>query len=173
MGYKLADLTQQPEQASLKTTSATERIRPRTSVRCMWSRTPYGCMCIMKNNGVYAQQERELPCSSLSCAGFLQTKSPPDLTIQRVLLAERWGFEPQNAFDTLHDFQSCALDQLSHLSTSFVLASGPCPSALHYNTANPGFCQAFFETFLCFFKSDAGALFFFAKRMEGLDGMYG
>ena len=23
---------------------------------------------------------------------------------------------PQNAFDTLHDFQSCALDQLSHLS---------------------------------------------------------
>jgi hypothetical protein len=31
-------------------------------------------------------------------------------------LAERWGFEPQNAFDTLHDFQSCALDQLSHLS---------------------------------------------------------
>ena len=25
MGYKLADLTQQPEQASLKTTSATER----------------------------------------------------------------------------------------------------------------------------------------------------
>lgn len=75
---------------------------------------------------------------------FLQTKSPPDLTIQRVLLAERWGFEPQNAFDTLHDFQSCALDQLSHLSTSFVLASGPCPSALHYNTANPGFCQAFF-----------------------------
>ena len=24
-------------------------------------------------------------------------------------LAERWGFEPQNAFDTLHDFQSCAL----------------------------------------------------------------
>ena len=32
-------------------------------------------------------------------------------------LAERWGFEPQNAFDTLHDFQSCALDQLSHLST--------------------------------------------------------
>ena len=71
----------------------------------------------MKNNNVYAQQERELPCRSLSCAGFFQTKSPPDLTIQRVLLAERWGFEPQNAFDTLHDFQSCALDQLSHLST--------------------------------------------------------
>ena len=37
-------------------------------------------------------------------------------------LAERWGFEPQNAFDTLHDFQSCALDQLSHLSTSSVFS---------------------------------------------------
>ena len=38
------------------------------------------------------------------------------------LLAERWGFEPQNAFDTLHDFQSCALDQLSHLS---IFSSAP------------------------------------------------
>ena len=32
------------------------------------------------------------------------------------LMAERKGFEPLNAFNTLHDFQSCAFDQLSHLS---------------------------------------------------------
>ena len=31
-------------------------------------------------------------------------------------LAEREGFEPSRAFRALHDFQSCALDQLSHLS---------------------------------------------------------
>ena len=33
------------------------------------------------------------------------------------LMAERKGFEPLRALGALHDFQSCALDQLSHLST--------------------------------------------------------
>ena len=32
-------------------------------------------------------------------------------------MAEREGFEPSRALGALHDFQSCALDQLSHLST--------------------------------------------------------
>ena len=32
-------------------------------------------------------------------------------------VAERKGFEPLRALWALHDFQSCALDQLSHLST--------------------------------------------------------
>ncbi len=32
------------------------------------------------------------------------------------LLAERGGFEPPNGFKPLHDPQSCAFDQLSHLS---------------------------------------------------------
>ena len=32
------------------------------------------------------------------------------------LMAERKGFEPLRALGALHDFQSCALDQLSHLS---------------------------------------------------------
>ena len=36
----------------------------------------------------------------------------------RFCLAEREGFEPSRAFRALHDFQSCALDQLSHLSTA-------------------------------------------------------
>ena len=31
-------------------------------------------------------------------------------------MAERKGFEPLKEFKSLHDFQSCALDQLSHLS---------------------------------------------------------
>ena len=31
-------------------------------------------------------------------------------------MAERKGFEPLRALGALHDFQSCALDQLSHLS---------------------------------------------------------
>ena len=31
-------------------------------------------------------------------------------------VAERKGFEPLNGYQPLHDFQSCALNQLSHLS---------------------------------------------------------
>ena len=57
-------------------------------------------------------------------------------------MAERWGFEPQNAFDTLHDFQSCALDQLSHLSI-FCCVSGAVPLTLVYFTVKAGKCQAF------------------------------
>ena len=34
-----------------------------------------------------------------------------------IFLADREGFEPSNPLWGLHDFQSCALDQLSHLST--------------------------------------------------------
>ena len=33
------------------------------------------------------------------------------------LLAERKGFEPLMGYKPIHDFQSCALDQLSHLSS--------------------------------------------------------
>ena len=39
------------------------------------------------------------------------------------ILAQRKGFEPLNAFNTLHDFQSCAFDQLSHLCTASLLNS--------------------------------------------------
>ena len=35
-------------------------------------------------------------------------------------LAERGGFEPPSGFKPEHDFQSCALDQLSHLSTHMI-----------------------------------------------------
>ena len=37
-------------------------------------------------------------------------------------LAERGGFEPPIGFKPIHDFQSCALDQLSHLSIHINLA---------------------------------------------------
>ncbi len=36
-------------------------------------------------------------------------------------LAERKGFEPLKRYQRLHDFQSCALDQLSHLSVLYLL----------------------------------------------------
>ena len=36
--------------------------------------------------------------------------------MSRLFVAEREGFEPSRALGALHDFQSCALDQLSHLS---------------------------------------------------------
>ena len=78
-----------------------------------------------------------------------KTKSPE--RFGSGLLAERWGFEPQNAFDTLHDFQSCALDQLSHLS---IFGSAPEPQlkALNHNTRRNWFCQDFFAEKTVFFQ---------------------
>ena len=55
------------------------------------------------------------------------------------VLADREGFEPSRPLWGLHDFQSCALDQLSHLSTS---ASR---KALVYSTAFCVKCQCFFQ----------------------------
>ncbi len=48
-----------------------------------------------------------------------QTKYPVLLLEYRVLLAEREGFEPSRRYQRLHDFQSCAFGQLSHLSVSY------------------------------------------------------
>ena len=40
-------------------------------------------------------------------------------------MAERKGFEPLIPFWGIHDFQSCALDQLGHLSTDcYIIADG-------------------------------------------------
>ncbi len=55
-------------------------------------------------------------------------------------LAEREGFEPSVPLRGTHDFQSCALDQLSHLSIMlymFVLIS----QNLIYNNLNPALNQ--------------------------------
>ena len=41
--------------------------------------------------------------------------------ISGVFLAERKRFELLIRYQRIHDFQSCALDQLSHLSTTFLL----------------------------------------------------
>ena len=35
-------------------------------------------------------------------------------------MAEREGFEPSIRYQRIHEFQSCALDQLSHLSTTLI-----------------------------------------------------
>ena len=59
----------------------------------------------------------------------------------------------QNAFDTLHDFQSCALDQLSHLSTSFVLPLGGCPWRSTIIPETSCFVKDFFEKNQTFLKT--------------------
>ena len=83
-------------------------------------------------------------------------------------LAERWGFEPQNAFDTLHDFQSCALDQLSHLSTSFVLPLGGCPWRSTIIPESRLFVKDFFEKNQTFLKMTKKREKVFC-RMDGKD----
>ena len=80
------------------------------------------CVPFMAANGVpfSAEKPRRLQraIGTLPRAGFripLQNKKRRT-TFVVLLMAERKGFEPLNAFNTLHDFQSCAFDQLSHLS---------------------------------------------------------
>ena len=79
-------------------------------------------------------------------AGLFDTYSKRKTAIQSFfklyrgfILADREGFEPSRPLWGLHDFQSCALDQLSHLSTS-----ASC-KALVYNTAFCVKCQCFFQ----------------------------
>ena len=59
-------------------------------------------------------------------------------------VAERKGFEPLRALGALHDFQSCALDQLSHLSIFFCAA----PDCMSYYSNTNFKCQALFCIFL-------------------------
>ena len=50
----------------------------------------------------------------------------------RYFLAEKEGFEPSRPFRGLHDFQSCALDQLGDFSTNFITRR-PDGQHLHYS----------------------------------------
>ena len=43
-------------------------------------------------------------------------KNPVTIAITGLLMAEKEGFEPSRPFRGLHDFQSCALDQLGDFS---------------------------------------------------------
>ena len=67
---------------------------------------------------------------------------------RKVFLAEREGFEPSRAFRALHDFQSCALDQLSHLS----IAARQRRTARAIIAKQPVSVKAFFDFFLLFFN---------------------
>ena len=51
---------------------------------------------------------------------FQNKKSRVKITLL-FFMAERKGFEPLLGYKPKHDFQSCALDQLSHLSVLIVL----------------------------------------------------
>lgn len=66
-----------------------------------------------------------------------KTKTSQNLSVLRGFSGGKMGIRTPERFYTLHDFQSCALDQLSHLSTySFVFAAlcFRVSRALHYNT---------------------------------------
>ena len=48
--------------------------------------------------------------------GKKQSKNPVTIVVTGFLMAEKEGFEPSRPFRGLHDFQSCALDQLGDFS---------------------------------------------------------
>jgi hypothetical protein len=107
-----------------------------------WETSPSGKTYLFQHNGTARK------CQAPQTAD--KTKNLKHFCFR--FLAERWGFEPQNAFDTLHDFQSCALDQLSHLSTSFVLPLGGCPWRSTIIPETSCFVKDFFEKDQTFFK---------------------
>ena len=79
------------------------------------------------------------PAARTSCRLPLLRQNP--CRIRQGFVAERKGFEPLRALGALHDFQSCALDQLSHLS----IAARPNPNCKgNYNKTGEK-CQAFFS----------------------------
>ena len=47
---------------------------------------------------------------------IIKKKNPETIAVSGFLLAEKEGFEPSRPFRGLHDFQSCALDQLGDFS---------------------------------------------------------
>ena len=63
-------------------------------------------------------------------------------------MAERNGFEPLIQFWGIHDLQSCALDQLGHLSTDFYII------AERFSIVKCFF--RFFCTFFCIFGNSLG-----------------
>ena len=58
-------------------------------------------------------------------------------------MAERKGFEPLRALGALHDFQSCALDQLSHLS--IYSAVSPHLTTCYIIASTSGIVKQYFE----------------------------
>ena len=81
-------------------------------------------------------QKREKPLKTLIKSTFSRAFS----------LAEKERFELSNRFWRLHDFQSCALDQLGDFSKYSIVAR-----RLIYHTTSVSVCQYLFSLFLCFF----------------------
>ena len=83
--------------------------------------------------------------------GFLFRPSNPSISMPKtraplrvlLFLAERVGFEPTLPLRGKHDFQSCAFDQLSHLSTARFFRRNV------YNTRMRSNLQAFFYSSSC------------------------
>lgn len=60
--------------------------------------------------------KRKKPVNPLGAPVYRLFFANKNAALQSGVLAERGGFEPPVEFKSTHDFQSCALDQLSHLS---------------------------------------------------------
>ena len=107
-------------------------------------------------------------CDGFTASSYINQKPQPQLrslvSESRFSLAERKGFEPLLEDYSKHDFQSCALDQLSHLSTGQPHTGDrrfPATVALWRpvnDTTKRRFCQGVFQTFSFFplqFSRDA------------------
>ena len=73
---------------------------------------------IASSGGIVKGCRRDLTRFFARSRASCHNKTPAG--VRQGLVAERKGFEPLRALGALHDFQSCALDQLSHLSKAAV-----------------------------------------------------
>ena len=100
------------------------------------------------------KKQNRMPCAGLNnpahgirfCMAAAPAKTrkrlhpKPDVAFN---MAERKGFEPLRALGALHDFQSCALDQLSHLS--IYSAVSPHLTTCYIIASTSGIVKQYFE----------------------------
>ena len=81
-------------------------------------------------------------------------KNPVTIAITGLLMAEKEGFEPSRPFRGLHDFQSCALDQLGDFS---IVVDCFTDAVVVFSTKNSSYYTRAFPKVKPFFKfSPAG-----------------
>ena len=148
-----------------------------SAARCVFSptallkkRTSFGCHCKsqISNPAYCASRNMHEPrhiSASRRFAQRLDVCSHPPLCLKKddhrsSFLRKGWDSNPRSVISRTHDFQSCALDQLSHLCvccvylTHYSLPPGIFPTTLNDYTTVRTRCQVFFAEILAFLRQN-------------------
>ena len=112
-----------------------------------------------RTKGFFSRTGESVQEPRRGCSPILRQKRIQDPEGSWILLRKGWDSNPRSVISRTHDFQSCALDQLSHLCVccvydpfgvgthSLVCHPGVLPGPLRYYIITNGVCQAFGEKF--------------------------